>query len=118
MAEERAAAGAPVQAYEFTWRSTIPDLGAVHCLDVPFAFDVLDAPGVVEVTGPNPPQSLADAMHGAWVRFVTTGDAGWPRYETDGRSVMAFDDPAEVRPDVWRRPRTLLPLDEPVDDPR
>jgi para-nitrobenzyl esterase len=117
MAEERAKAGAPVQAYELTWRSTIPGLGAVHCLDVPFVFDVLDAPGVEEVTGPAPPQALADAMHAAWVGFVRDGDAGWPRYELDTRSGMAFDDPPELRPDVWQLPRTLWPLDEPVDDP-
>jgi len=117
MAEERARAGAPVQAYELTWRSTIAGLGAVHCLDVPFVFDVLDAAGVEEVTGPAPPQSLADAMHGAWVGFVRDGDAGWPRYELDTRSVMAFDDPPELRSDVWQLPRTLWPLGEPVDGP-
>jgi para-nitrobenzyl esterase len=121
MAEERAKAGAPVQAYELTWRSTIDGLGAVHCLDVPFVFDVLDAAGVEEVTGPAPPQALADAMHAAWVGFVRDGDAGWPRYELDGRSVMAFDEPPELRSDVWQLPRTLWPLgeapSEPVDEP-
>jgi para-nitrobenzyl esterase len=117
MAEERAKAGAPVQAYELTWRSTIEGLGAVHCLDVPFVFDVLDAAGVAEVTGPAPPQALADAMHAAWVGFVRDGDAGWPRYEPDTRSVMAFDEPPALRSDVWQLPRTLWPLGEPVDEP-
>jgi para-nitrobenzyl esterase len=117
MAEERARAGAPVQAYELTWRSTIDGLGAVHCLDVPFVFDVLDAAGVEDVTGPAPPQALADAMHAAWVGFVRGGDAGWARYDLDTRSVMAFDDPPELRSDVWHLPRTLWPLPEPVDDP-
>jgi para-nitrobenzyl esterase len=113
MAEERAGAGAPVQAYELTWRSTIEGLGAVHCLDVPFVFDVLDAGGVEEVTGPAPPQAMADAMHAAWVGFVRDGDAGWARYEHETRSVMVFDEPAELRSDVWQLPRTAWPLGEP-----
>jgi para-nitrobenzyl esterase len=114
-AEERAASGAPVFAYEFGWRSTAMDgLGAAHCLDVPFVFDVLDAPGVAEVIQPEPPQDLADAMHGAWVRFVRDGDAGWPRYESGTRAVMAFYTTSAVRPDAWHLPRTLWPLADPT----
>jgi para-nitrobenzyl esterase len=62
--------------YDFRWPS--PTLGmAFHCLELPFAWDLLGAEGVTEVAGPNPPQELADQMHAAWVRFITTGDPGW-----------------------------------------
>lgn len=61
--------------YEFRWESPVESpvgggrVGAVHNLDLPFAFDLLDAPGVARTAG-EPPQMLADAMHGTWVRFV------------------------------------------------
>jgi para-nitrobenzyl esterase len=73
--------------YDFRWISQV--LGAsVHCLDLPFAWDLLDAPGVPAVAGPHPPQGLADDMHAAWVRFIATGDPGWPAW--DGRTARCF----------------------------
>lgn len=74
----------PAYAYEFRWESPVESpvgggrVGAVHNLDLPFVFDVLDAPGVERTAGPDAPQALADAMHAAWVRFARTGDPGWP----------------------------------------
>jgi para-nitrobenzyl esterase len=63
-------------AYDFRWAS--PALGmAFHCLELPFAWDLLGAEGVTAVAGPNPPQELSAEMHAAWVRFITTGDPGW-----------------------------------------
>lgn len=64
-------------AYDVRWRVPAIDL-APHCVELPFCFDVLDADGVTTSLGPNPPQDLADAVHGAWVRFVRDGDPGWP----------------------------------------
>ena len=74
----------------------------MHCLDLPFAFDNLDASGVEEVTGPDPPQELADRMHGAFVGFIVDGDPGWPAYDTDRRPTMVFDATSKVVDDVWR----------------
>ncbi|MFI6818876.1 carboxylesterase/lipase family protein [Nonomuraea sp. NPDC050328] len=74
----------PAYAYEFRWESPVESpvgggrVGAVHNLDLPFVFDLLDAPGVGRTAGPAAPQALADAMHAAWVRFARTGDPGWP----------------------------------------
>jgi para-nitrobenzyl esterase len=93
MAEARE--GTPTFAYEFQWKSPT-GFGSVHCLDLPFVFDVLDADAVGVVAGDEPPQALADQMHGAWVRFIATGDPGWPAYETKRRAVMAFDEPAST----------------------
>jgi para-nitrobenzyl esterase len=87
--------GTATFAYEFQWRSPT-GFGAVHCLDVPFVFDVLDADAVDVVAGEEPPQKLADEIHGAWVRFINSGDPDWPVYETGGRSVMAFDEPVSA----------------------
>ncbi len=73
--------------YDFRWPA--PGVGlSFHCLDLPFAWDLLSAEGVATVAGPNPPRELADAMHGAWVRFISTGDPGWGRW--DGHNARVF----------------------------
>ncbi|KIQ07781.1 carboxylesterase/lipase family protein [Rhodococcus sp. MEB064] len=99
----------PAHVYEFTWRSSLFDgkLGACHALDIPFVFDVLHKPETSRITGPNPPQSLADEMHRAWVDFVRDGDPGWAQYGSE-RTVKMFGTESSVvndpRPDtrtVW-----------------
>ena len=63
-------------------------------------------PRVGRWSGDDPPQDLADAMHGAWVAFVRDGDPGWPAYG-DGRHDPRFGghDDGEVvaDPDAERR---------------
>ena len=103
------AAGSPTWMYEFAWRS--PQfggrLGAGHSLEIAFVFDTLG-----QQTGPthgdDPPQPLADAMHKAWVSFATTGDPGWPRYDTARRATMHYDtasmlvdDPLAAKRAIW-----------------
>ncbi|MGI5486864.1 carboxylesterase/lipase family protein [Microtetraspora malaysiensis] len=97
IAEARADAATATHVFEFGWRSpTAPNalrvkLGACHSLPLPFAWDTLDNPDSEEFTGPNPPQDLADALHGRWVEFIKTGDlAGWTPYNTTERPVMTF----------------------------
>ena len=91
--------------YEFAWRS--PGLGAVHALEVPFVFDTasVDAPLFGPLLGQDPPQELARTMHAAWVDFATSGDPGWPRYDTVGRATMRFDTSSQVvrDPRSWER---------------
>jgi para-nitrobenzyl esterase len=79
--------------YEFMWRSPQFDgrLGACHAAEVPFVFDQLATPYTHPLIGADAPQAVADSMHGAWVRFVTTGDPGWPPYTEARRAVMRFD---------------------------
>ncbi len=78
--------------YEFAWRS--PQLGgrlgAAHGVEIPFVFDTLGL-GTNPMLGQDPPQSLANAMHAAWVAFATSGDCGWPRYDLVRRQTMRFD---------------------------
>jgi para-nitrobenzyl esterase len=95
----------PTWMYAFEWEA--PKLGAIHCLDVPFAFDVLDAPGVTEVAGKKAPQSLADDVHRAWVRFVTDGDPGWAPYDAVERPTMVWDETPAVTTDPWRAMREI-----------
>jgi len=94
----RVAEAAGAHVYEFAWRS--PQfgglLGACHFLEVPFVFDLLGRPPFDQLTGPEPPQELARAMHAAWVAFATHGDPGWPAYDLTLRPVMRFGEACEV----------------------
>ncbi|WP_203582217.1 carboxylesterase/lipase family protein [Microbacterium hibisci] len=89
-ADSRAAAGAPTWVYEFRWRSPVDRLGAAHGMELGFVFDRLEAPDAVAMGGPDGPQALADAMHGAWVAFIVDGDPGWEAWSAR-RPVQAFD---------------------------
>jgi carboxylesterase type B len=64
--------------YSFEWPSPVHG-GATHCVDIPYFFDVLDAPGVPEALGPNPPAELATSMHDDLVRFVRGQEPAWAR---------------------------------------
>jgi para-nitrobenzyl esterase len=110
LAQTRAAlGGAPVYHYDFAWRSpALGGIGASHCVDVPFVFDVLDDPHACTVLGDAAPQSLADAMHAAFVRFVK-GEAPWPAFD-DTKPTMVFDEAgAHVEHDVLAVAESVLP---------
>ncbi|MCW2941531.1 MAG: putative carboxylesterase [Actinomycetia bacterium] len=84
-------AASPTFMYEFGWRSPEQDLGACHALELAFVFDNLARQDGAKLTGPNPPQELADVMHRAWVDFAAHGDPGWSRFDRDRRLVKVFD---------------------------
>jgi carboxylesterase 2/para-nitrobenzyl esterase len=96
--------------YEFAWPSPQANgrLGAAHGVEIPFVFDTLGL-GTEPMLGRNPPQSLADEMHRAWVSFASRGDCGWPRYDPARRATMRFaavssvvDDPLGRTLRLWR----------------
>ncbi|AZM55634.1 carboxylesterase [Streptomyces sp. WAC 01529] len=113
VAEARAARGHPTWLYEFRWPSPAPGSGkglAFHCLDLPFAFDLLAAEGVPAAAGESPPQRLADAMHASLVAFVRDLDPGgaWPRYTRARRATRLWeavprlvDDPLRAERESW-----------------
>ncbi|NKY50736.1 carboxylesterase/lipase family protein [Nocardia vermiculata] len=92
-ADTRSGMRASTYAYEFAWRSPQFDgrLGSCHFLEVPFVFDQLHDERMQWITGPNPPQHLADLVHRTWVQFIGTGRVDWPRYDTARRATMRFD---------------------------
>jgi para-nitrobenzyl esterase len=109
--DDHAGTGATTFGYQFRWRSPLFDgmVGSAHCLDIPFAFDNLDAQQVADgLIGPDAPQSLADEMHAAWVSFIKTGDPGWPAYDTSERLSMSFDDSSKVVADQLKVQREVL----------
>ncbi|MFB7220146.1 carboxylesterase/lipase family protein [Streptomyces sp. NPDC002596] len=114
IAEARARASCPTWLYQFEWTATAPafDGLAHHCVDLPFAFDLLNAPGVPEAVGAHPPQQLADAIHASWVRFVRDVDPGaaWPPYTHDTRATRIWATEPRTLHDPLRRVReTWLP---------
>jgi len=94
LADAQTASGGRAHMYEFAWRSGVPGLGACHALELPFVFDTLDS--AHRLSGPNPPQRLADEMHSAWVAFATNGEPGWPEYQPGDRTVQTFDGPGST----------------------
>ncbi|MBQ0852611.1 carboxylesterase family protein [Streptomyces sp. BH-SS-21] len=92
---------APSHVYEFAWPSNIAGLGACHALELGFVFDTVGVPEAAMLAGPGAPQSLADEMHAAWVRFAVTGDPGWPAWD-DTHPVRVF---GSGGPEIVRGPR-------------
>lgn len=105
LADDRAAHGQPTWLYAFEWPAGGGPMGgmAYHCLDLPFAFDLLHAEGAETSTGPDAPQKLADAMHGAWVAFIRDRDPGaaWPRYSRETRTTRIWDNDVTTADDFY-----------------
>ena len=53
-------------------------------------FDTLGL-GTEPLLGRDPPQSLANVMHAAWIGFAANGSCGWPKYDSVRRRTMRFD---------------------------
>jgi len=107
--DARATATAKSFGYDFRWRSPIEQVGACHCLEIPFVFDNLDADRVANgLHGPNAPQELASDMHRSWVQFVTEGDPRWPSYDIERRRVAIFDEPMGLASDLMGVERELF----------
>ncbi|MEU8945878.1 carboxylesterase family protein [Streptomyces sp. NPDC048489] len=84
--------------YEFGWPSNVPGLGACHALELGFVFDSAEVPEATQLAGEGAPRELADALHGAWVRFAVDGDPGWPAWDTTHPvQVFGVGDPHTVR---------------------
>lgn len=94
----------PTYAFSFAWPSPGYDgaLGAFHGLATPFSFDNLDDVLWADVLGPEPPQALADDLHGALVALATTGAPGhaglpeWPAFADGERATMVLDTPTRL----------------------
>ena len=89
LAEAQAAGGGRAHLYELTWEGT---LGACHGLDVPLVFGNLTSGRTAMLIGGNPEaQEVSTQMQTAWTRFATSGDPGWPAYDTARRLTQVFD---------------------------
>ncbi|MFB7506653.1 carboxylesterase/lipase family protein [Streptomyces broussonetiae] len=104
--------------YEFAWPSRLPGLGACHALELGFVFDSGDTPASKRLAGEGAPHTLCEAMHGAWVRFATTGDPGWQAWDAthpvrifgDGEPRTAYG-PRDTEVALWSTTSTAPPPD-------
>jgi para-nitrobenzyl esterase len=117
LARAQLAAGGPAYLYELTWPA--PGLGGVlgacHGLDVPLVFGNLTAGQPAMLIGDPTPEAAAVSrqMRIAWISFATSGDPGWPSYDTGATRLfdaepMVTDYPEQLSLDIWRKhPRVL-----------
>ncbi|MGD6756429.1 carboxylesterase/lipase family protein [Streptomyces sp. BH105] len=122
LAEANAAAGGTSYLFELSWAAPALGgaLGACHSLDIPLAFGTLDSPVGTQLIGDDPtPEALAlsEEFRDAWVRFVTTGDAGWPAHRSDRLLARVLDAesatlpyPEQASRRIWEG-RTPAPFD-------
>ena len=106
-AEARAVQGAPAWVYQMDFPGTLENgrAGAFHTVDIPLAFDNVDAGGS-RVTGPGA-RSVAARLSDAFVAFARSGDPNhpglpaWTPYRLPDRETMVFD----VEPRLENDPR-------------
>ncbi|WP_284745859.1 carboxylesterase/lipase family protein [Amycolatopsis sp. RTGN1] len=100
--------------YRLDWRIAPRGrgLGAPHGLDLPLVFDdIRNKNWRFLFAGRTFPaermQAMATEMFDAWVRFIATGDPGWPRYTQADRVTRLFDDVSTTVSDPDRDQRLL-----------
>jgi para-nitrobenzyl esterase len=112
IADAHRARGGSVRMFRFDYHTSVVDgeLGACHGLELPFVFDTLAE--AAPLVGDDAPPSLAQEVHGAWIRFARSGDPNggelpsWPTYD-DTRRVMNFDVVSRVLEDPDGETRRL-----------
>ena len=85
--------------YWFTWASPAFGgmLGSAHALDIPFAFDNLDAPGASMLLGDDAAlSSLASRFADEIVAFAAKGAGSWTPFEPVQRATLRLDTTVEL----------------------
>ena len=107
--------GAPVWKYYFSWQSGVREgrLGAYHCIDIPFAFNNVDASA--SMLGADASRyPLASRMSGAFAQFARTGDPNiemlpaWQPFDRQNRAMMRMDKEPELLINAWPEERNAL----------
>jgi para-nitrobenzyl esterase len=95
LAEANAEAGGNTFLFELCYATE--QFGACHSSDVPLAFATLDSPTSRLFFGDHPAAdalAVSHELHQAWVGFITAGEPGWPRYDTDQRATRVLAAPS------------------------
>lgn len=109
MADAHAGAGGRVGMYRFDWRAPVRrdrpwlDVGAVHCLELPFVFGGLRFDWLPGGAGRRADMAaaarLSTRMMDGWLAFARTGVPPWPAYEPGTRATMLWADSPRVADD-------------------
>jgi len=92
--DERVKQNMPSWMYWFTWATPAFGgiLGSCHALDIPFAFDNLDAPGGEMFTGDSPErQQIASRFADEISHFAAHGHPTWSQYDAESRHTLQID---------------------------
>ncbi|WP_219993188.1 carboxylesterase/lipase family protein [Cryobacterium arcticum] len=108
-ARTEAGAGARTWLYDFAFRAPASGL-AGHCIDLPFAWDLLDAEQVSVSVGDNLPRALAATMHAEWVQFISTGTVSWPAVAEHPAGAERFDTLSVFDPNAYELEAELAAL--------
>ncbi|MFE7840410.1 hypothetical protein ACFU53_31465 [Streptomyces sp. NPDC057474] len=95
LVEAQVAGGGRAHLYELTWAAPANGgaMGACHALDIPLVFGTFGGLGG-ELIGPahlDEAAALSGRVRAAWTSFATTGDPGWPAYDTEHRPTRILD---------------------------
>lgn len=94
LCENRVDSSTPTWMYWFTWPTPAfgGAVGCCHALDIPFAFDNLEAEGVAMMTGDGAERSqIAERFASEIVAFATHGHPSWSQFNTDDRPTLVID---------------------------
>jgi para-nitrobenzyl esterase len=94
LSERRNSNNNPTWMYWFTWATPAFGgiLGSCHALDIPFAFDNLDAPGTDMLLGTEENrQILASRFADEIVQFATHGHPSWQQFNVESRPTMVMN---------------------------
>ena len=119
LAEAQLEARGQAYLYELTWPA--PGMGGIfgacHGLDVPLVFGNLTAGQPAALIGVPTPEAVAVStqMRTAWTAFATTGDPGWPAYDTGSTRLFDVEPtvtayPEQISRQIWRNPPDVLDL--------
>ncbi len=92
--EKRCANALPSWMYWFTWATPAFGgiLGSCHAIDIPFAFDNLDAQGTEVLTGDDQERhAIAERFAQEIVQFATHGHPSWEQFNTTTRPTMEIN---------------------------
>jgi para-nitrobenzyl esterase len=107
-AEAASRAGRRAFVYCFDWQSPRRELGACHCVELPFVFGTWDAfarAPMLAGADLTKTEAISRQMRAAWVQFVTTGGvevAGlppWPAFDAERRISMRIGEIFEASAD-------------------
>ena len=78
-------------------------IGALHSSEMPCVFHNLSCSTAAAMQGDmENAKTVSEAMHGSWIRFMTTGDAGWEAYSENKQEHMIFDVVSKPENGSWK----------------
>jgi para-nitrobenzyl esterase len=116
IADRRAALGkGAVYLYYWRWETPVDGgrLRAPHTIEIPFAFDNVQAAKRLTGGGPEA-MALADKVSDAWLAFARTGNPNtpklpqWTKYNSTDRPTMVFNTESAVVNDPIRDQRLAI----------